>query len=150
MKTSTPKILASTRCRAFCLRWIPVAVYAGILFYLSSVQHPRVPHFWFSDKIIHVGIYAGFGAVLVRAFDASGAGWTRLRIILVALVGTLAYGTTDEYHQLFVSGRSAEWADLIADGAGGVLGGGCYILASYVERWRRKKIQGDGQTMESL
>jgi VanZ family protein len=37
---------------------------------------------------------------------------------VLAVVITTAYGASDEYHQRFVTGRSAELADLYADGAG--------------------------------
>ena len=40
----------------------------------------------------------------------------------------LAYGCTDEYHQLFVEGRSCDAMDLIADSIGGLIGGSVYVL----------------------
>ena len=140
-----------TVARPLLSLWIPVFLYACILFDLSSLHHPRIPRFWLSDKLFHALIYAGFGAVWVRAFEARKAGWSSLKVLLVAMIGTLAYGMTDEYHQLFVVGRSAEWMDLASDGAGGFLGGGIYLLANYVDRCRRKgKIQGDDQAVAPL
>lgn len=131
-------------------RWIPLIFYAGFVFYLSSLSHPSVPQFPYSDKFYHAVLYAGFGLLLVRAFSARKSGWSRARILEVAVLGTILYGFTDEWHQTHVAGRSAEWADLASDGIGGLLGGGLYILISYVEKLHRKKIQRNGQAVAPL
>ncbi len=74
-----------------------------------------------SDKVIHAGLYAVLGAGLafgrVRAIDPPPH-W------LLVLVGML-YGLTDEVHQIFVRGRSPDWADWVADVIGVLCG---YLL----------------------
>jgi VanZ family protein len=40
----------------------------------------------------------------------------------MAIAITVGYAVTDELHQLFVAGRSAELYDLLADAAGAVVG----------------------------
>ena len=50
-----------------------------------------------------------------------------LKVVIVMLLA-LAYGCTDEYHQLFVEGRSCDAMDLIADSLGGFIGGSVYVL----------------------
>jgi VanZ family protein len=119
-----------------------VAVYAGLLFYLSSLRHPAVPRFLFSDKILHLLFYAGFGLVFVWAMDPAARGWPARRIVGLAGLAALAYGLTDEFHQHFVLGRTWEAFDLVFDALGGLLGGGLYLAFLYIRKSRRKgKIQ---------
>ena len=97
-------------------RWLPVVLYAAVIFYLSSKPGDDVPD-WMSaqDKIIHAGEYAIFGALLARALG-SRRWW--LAIPLGAL-----YGVSDEFHQTFTPHRSGnDLGDLTADAVGVTLG----------------------------
>lgn len=120
------------------MRWLAVAAYAGLLFYLSSLHHPSIPSFRFSDKILHVLFYAGFGSVFAWALDPPARGWTLVRAVLMAGLGALLYGVTDEFHQRFVQGRTPEIVDLLFDALGGGLGGGIYFAFR-----RRGKVKAD-------
>ena len=44
------------------------------------------------------------------------------RNIAIALVIVFLYACTDEFHQLFVSGRSGEFRDVMVDTCGGIIG----------------------------
>lgn len=112
-------------------RWLPIAVYAAFVFYLSSLSHPHVPHFSYSDKVYHVILYGGWG------FLVSVAVWPQpcfrplkhwKKILVVSTLAAGIYGLTDEIHQLFVPPRSFDLFDLLADLVGGFLGGCFYIL----------------------
>jgi VanZ family protein len=46
----------------------------------------------------------------------------------VAFMLILIYGLTDEFHQIFVVGRTASLVDAVANGVGAVLMQGCIIL----------------------
>ena len=74
-----------------------------------------------SDKVVHAGLYSVLGMTL-------GFGRVRSPVppphLVLILVGAL-YGATDEFHQVFVRGRSPDWADWIADIVGVVCG---YLL----------------------
>jgi len=67
-----------------------------------------------SDKVVHAGLYAVLGVAL-------GLGRVRSALppphLVLILVGAL-YGATDELHQVFVRGRSPDWADWVADVVG--------------------------------
>lgn len=53
--------------------------------------------------------------------------------LYIALVLTMAYGASDEYHQMFTPGRTTEFMDFLADS----IGGGVYVIAhSYVKFYR--------------
>ncbi len=112
---------------------MPVLVYAGILFYLSSLSQSKIPDFHLSDLVLHLAAYSGFGYLWVRALRPAERGWGVLLVLAAAVAGTIGYGLSDEIHQLFVVSRSFEWADLAADAGGGLVGGGLLLLENYVK-----------------
>lgn len=110
--------------RRFLLFAAPPLLLAGFIFYLSSLSSIRGPNFPGADKVAHLGIYAALGFLCARALF--GYGHVRAARLGGALLAA-AYGATDELHQLFVPGRSAEWLDLLADAVGAVLGASLYV-----------------------
>ena len=106
--------------------WGPVALYAGLIFYLSAQSHPdeNLPSFLdiFGDKVLHAVEYAGLGGLCYRAFRWGGSGRLASRALLFAVVAASLYGITDEVHQLFVPFRESSWQDWVADTIGAVLG----------------------------
>jgi hypothetical protein len=104
--------------------WLPVVLWAGVLFALSSIPGTRLPAIDLpqSDKIVHALLYGVLGGLLCRALDRSRAsGKARSRLLLAILIAT-AYGITDELHQLWTPQRSADWRDVVADAGGAALG----------------------------
>lgn len=114
----------TTTRRAAWVYWLPAVVWAGVIFVLSSQPWLPGPPGGLTDKHGHAVTY-GLLALLVLF------GWTRARwrlvtgsgAVLAATVATL-YGASDEWHQSFVPGRTAEVGDLLADalGAAGAAG----------------------------
>ena len=107
--------------------WVPVALYAGTIFYLSAQSHPEdvLPSFLFegvSDKVLHAVAYAGLGGLCYRAFRWGVSGQVASHAFLFAIVTASLYGMTDEVHQLFVPLRESGWQDWLADTAGAVIG----------------------------
>lgn len=102
-------------------------MWAVVLFLLSAWSGPSVPS-WLArwDKPAHVGLYAVLGATLGygrRHATAPAPNW-----VLVGL-GAL-YGASDEWHQAFVSGRSPDWRDWVADAIGVLLGYAVLLLVA--------------------
>jgi VanZ family protein len=99
--------------------WIPVAVYMAAIFYASSLSViPGPVGYWFSDTLLHMACYGGLALVTLRAL-ARGK-WTGVTVgVVIAawLVATL-YGVTDEFHQMYVPGRTPELRDLVNDAVG--------------------------------
>jgi VanZ family protein len=107
--------------------WVPVALYAGTIFYFSSQSHPeeQLPSFLLkevSDKVLHAVEYAGLGGLCYRAFRWGVSGQVASHALLFAIVTVSLYGITDEVHQLFVPFRESDWQDWLADTAGAVIG----------------------------
>ncbi len=126
MKTTAPTPSETVSRTA----WVwPVALAAVIFAWSSRSRVPDVgdwiPHF---DKVVHFAVYGLLGVLVCRL--GRGA-----RAAVLAVVLTSAYGVTDEWHQSFVPGRSAELADWVADTLGALAAVGCYAGSPRLRRW---------------
>jgi VanZ family protein len=97
--------------------WAPVVAFMAIIFYVSSLHQAPLPP-GMSDKAGHSLGYIGLGLLMTRAVAGGFPRRVTWRQAVIAIALTTAYGATDEFHQRFVAGRSAELADLYADAAG--------------------------------
>lgn len=120
-----------TRLRA----WIPAAVWAGVIFYLSSRPRLPGPELPGIDKAAHFAAYALLAWLLIFATERS-----RLPLA-VAVVLALVYGVTDEIHQMYVPGRSPDVLDWFADAAG--------VAAATFVHVRRRAAAGTGAPLPS-
>lgn len=103
--------------------WVPVVLYAGLVFWLSSQSRPLpfLPtEIWAFDKLLHAVEYAVLGFLLARALGA--AGLSPVRTFLAALLLASLYGASDELHQSFVPNRTCDPRDWAADTAGAAAG----------------------------
>ena len=103
------------------LRWAVTICYAAGIFYLSSRPWSGLPAFPYLDKVVHLGLYGGLGSLCAWSLSASMP-LPRRTLFLIALGIAVLYGLSDEVHQMYVPGRSAEMGDLAADALGGALG----------------------------
>ena len=92
----------------------------GAIFYVSSLSDPPVPAS--TDKPLHWLAYLGLAVLVVRALAGGLPRRIGFGIALAAMLITVAYGATDEVHQLFVPGRTGDVYDLMADAAGALAG----------------------------
>lgn len=103
--------------------FVPALAYAAIIFALSAQSDPLPflpPEIFLQDKLLHAAEYAVLGGLLVPALRAVGL---RPRVaLLAAVVIASAFGASDEFHQSFVPGRSADVADWVADTLGAAVG----------------------------
>lgn len=93
----------------------------AMLFTLSSFSTLPSPPGGFSFYDVHIAAYAGLAVVTVRAL-AQGLRDVTWRAVVGAIVVSTLYGVSDEYHQLFVPGRTFEYFDVAADAIGSVAG----------------------------
>ncbi len=117
------------------LAWIPAAVWAGVIFYLSSRPRLPGPELPGIDKVAHFAAYALLAWLLIFATERS-----RLPLA-VAVVLALVYGATDEIHQMYVPGRSPDVLDWFADAAG--------VAAATLVYVRRRAAAGTGAPLPS-
>lgn len=95
--------------------WIPAAIWAAVLFFVSHQPSLDVDLSGGLDKVAHFGAYLVLGFLL-----AAGRG-VPVRIGRTILYGSF-YGFLDEVHQSFVPGRSSDIWDLAADSLGVTVG----------------------------
>jgi VanZ family protein len=121
--------------------WLPVVLYAAGIFLVSSMPSPPIPD-GVSDKSGHGAAYCGLGLIVLRAL--AGAEWAGVSAATsFAAVGlTTAFGASDELHQLFVPGRSADVHDIAADAIGAATGVIAACLAATLIRRRKSRIYG--------
>jgi VanZ family protein len=70
--------------------------------------------FYFEDKILHFFAYMVYGITIQIALINSDNYKSKRFYLSVIIFGSL-FGLSDEIHQYFVKGRSAEFLDLLAD-----------------------------------
>ncbi len=95
--------------------WLPVLVWAGLIFTLSSIPDLGTGLGGWDlvlRKLAHAAEYAVLGFLLLRALGrASASFW----------LGA-GYAVTDEIHQAFVPGRHGSPLDVAIDAAGVAIG----------------------------
>lgn len=102
--------------------WGPAVCLMIAIFAFSSFSRLPVPLGGSSDLVIHGLVYALLGILMVRALaDGSWRG-VNTNTLATAVLLTIFYGCTDEYHQSFVAGRVADIYDVIADAVGACSG----------------------------
>lgn len=109
--------------------WFPVILYSGIIFWISglpSLQEPTGLAYF--DKIWHVLEYVPLGFLFARAVAKGKSAGSGRQFLMWTALFVLVYGISDEIHQLFVVGRYADLADVLADFVGGVSGGGFFLM----------------------
>jgi VanZ family protein len=72
-------------------------------------------------KTGHVTEYFLLGILFFHAFRSNSSHKWRLRWAMWAMIGVFFYAVSDEFHQIFVSSRTASFLDIGIDSAGGVL-----------------------------
>lgn len=103
----------------FIQYWLPVIIYAILIFGLSSVPGGKIPQlFSFQDLFFHIIEYAIFAFLVSRALKAYKPGWTYIRRFFWVFLLSFLYAISDEFHQLFVPYRFSSVSDLVYDGAG--------------------------------
>jgi VanZ family protein len=106
--------VATTRRSALTL-WLPVVVWAAVIFAFSSVPSLGTGLGTWDlvlRKLAHLSEYALLGLLLARAVRRPG--------LAVALAA--AYAVTDELHQTFVEGRHGAPLDVGIDTLGALVG----------------------------
>jgi VanZ family protein len=118
----------------FLWLWAPVLVQMALIFGASSLSDPGPLPASVSDKTLHVAAYAVLSFLMIRAIAGGRIDGITWRRALLALVLTVLYGASDEFHQRFTPGRTPDLLDLRAD-ALGACGGVIAWYALRLLRW---------------
>ena len=117
----------------FVSLWAPVVAYMAMLFGFSSLSTLPSPPGDLSFYDVHVAAYAGLAVLTARA-TGRGLRDVSWRAAVGAMLISSLYGVTDEYHQLFVPGRSFDVLDMLADTIGSVAGASAVGAWSIIRR----------------
>lgn len=103
---------------------MPVILWAGVIYYFSSVPDYRtgggadLPELLFR-KFAHLFVYGVLAYFLARAL--TGIGWGARRVLGVGLLLCVLYAASDEIHQSFVPGRFGMVRDVALDSLGAAM-----------------------------
>ena len=101
--------------------WGPAVAQMALIFAISSLHEAPLPSNM-SDHFGHGVGYLMLSVLLFRSF--AGGSWTGVswRSGALAVAFSVLYGMSDEFHQMFVPGRTAAWDDVLADLNGALIG----------------------------
>jgi VanZ family protein len=124
-------------------RWWPPLAWIGAILTATSIPGAYIPVIGppNTDKVVHVVMYGVLGFLIARALDDPPR-MHRLRAFLGGFLFCVAMGAADEWHQLYIPGRSAEVADWMADSAGALVGAVTWTLRS--RQRERARAPSDG------
>ena len=115
MLLSVARAYHRTVNRSTVAAWLPVVLWAGLIFALSSVPALNSGLGGWDlplRKLAHVTEFAVLGALLLRATDSARAS---------IVIGVL-YALSDEIHQHFVTQRTGAGLDVVIDTVGVLVG----------------------------
>jgi len=117
--------------------WIPSLVWMGAIFLMSSRTGEQLSTVFPFFGDLNWGHF--FAYFFLSAFYRHALAKTiRVRFIpLWAVMMSLIYGITDEYHQSFIPGRNPELPDIASDLAGAA--SAAVLISLYQARKRRSK-----------
>lgn len=107
---------------------LPAITWCIFIFTVSSIPATKIPALVnYSDKFLHAGVFAVLCWLFHVAFFFQPNTALKKWSPYIALLLTMAYGASDEYHQMFTPGRTTEVWDFLADSAGG----GMYVMVHF-------------------
>ena len=113
------------------LYFVPALLYMALIFVLSSTLPPPELQDWPSWQeidLIHVIEYGGLGSLMMFGM-LRGTSMCTSRCALYAAAVSIAYGISDEWHQMYVPQRVPSAGDVIADAIGASLAVAVYYFA---------------------
>jgi len=144
--------------RNFAKYWLPLLLWMCFIFWMSTETFSSENTFSWIEMLLrflapkisaqemvfahvlirkaaHVTEYFVLGLLLFRTFRGNSALLWNWRWSFFAVIGVALWAASDEFHQSFVSTRTASAVDVSIDTAGGIL---AQFVAALWYRYRRK------------
>jgi VanZ family protein len=104
----------------FLKYWLPVILWAGLIFYLSAQPGLSSGLPWLYDFVLRKGAHVTVFAILFLLADRAfkNYGLSNKKALLCAFIFTILCAVSDEYHQTFVSQRVGSPGDVVIDSLG--------------------------------
>jgi VanZ family protein len=126
-----------SRVRFLALQWLPVVLWAGLIFAFSAQPNLRIAEADSLDFVVrkagHMFVFGVLSVLLWRALSSAGV----RRAILSSWVLAVAYAASDEFHQSFTQGRHPSPVDVGIDASGAVIA--LCILVLWLRARRRRR-----------
>lgn len=107
---------------------LPVIAWCVFVYTVSSIPSPNIPALGIhTDKVIHFGVFGTLCWLGHIAFHHQPNGVLKKYSLLTAILFTMAFGMSDEFHQMFTPGRTADIFDIVADTVGGLVYSAIYL-----------------------
>lgn len=108
--------------------WFPVLIWAGFIFWLSSIPNLKsgLEQDFILRKIAHILEYAILTFLFLRALAKENL--SIRKIVISSIVFSLFYALIDEYHQTFVFGREGSLKDAGIDSIGILITTGIWYI----------------------
>ena len=109
-----------SRTKIVIYYWLPVIIWAGVIFYFSSIPNLQIEEFGIWDTIFRKIAHATEYGVLVWLTLRLGLRQEKKKIatLVIVLVFCVLYAWSDEWHQSFVEGRVFSVWDITIDSLG--------------------------------
>lgn len=112
--------------------WAPVLVWALVIFLFSTLSVTPTTEIYWQDFVVkktaHIIEYGIFATLLYRALRREEV--EKLNAGLLAILVSVIYGASDEFHQGFTPGREPRFRDVVFDTIGAI--GGVYVCKKYL------------------
>lgn len=104
--------------RGVLLYWAPLALYAGLVLFLSLMPDSGAPSYGW-DKANH---FVAYGVMSLLFMRAAAGGRPSIRTAIAAVIAVSLFGIGVEFLQSLTSTRKADALDALANGLGVVVG----------------------------
>lgn len=112
----------SDRIISFCQYQLPMLAWCLFIYIASSIPSNNIAMLGgITDKFVHAGVFGMLCWLTHVALFHQTHPAVRRYSLLLAIIFTVLFGVSDEYHQMFTPGRSTDVYDLMADTAGGLI-----------------------------
>ena len=120
------------RKKRFLILGIFVVIWAAVIFTMSNMntQQSNSKSKLVIYQLLSYSIKATNKLGITNKHPLQSLGISRKKIFSLAIIFCFIYACSDEYHQSFVNGRTAQFSDSLIDVFGGLVGCSVYLMTS--------------------
>jgi len=111
------------KIKIFYQYWLPIILWAGVIFYFSSIPNLQIKELGIWDLILRK---------LAHATEYGILAWLALRVglrqekrkvltLVIVIIFCALYAWSDEFHQSFIQGRFFSTWDILIDSLGAIV-----------------------------
>jgi LPXTG-site transpeptidase (sortase) family protein len=129
------------KIKLFLNIWLPVILWCGLIFYLSSVPNLKAARNPQWDEIIRSGVHLVFYGILYALFFRALNFKKKKKNFRSPLIFACLYALSDEVHQYFIPTRTFQLKDLVVDWSGAGLGWlSIWKGLDWLPKWKKEKV----------